>query len=71
VKPARFVLSLVGVALFLAMFTVLIVSAVAAASGTPMLDLGTKAGTVVGIVVLTVLVMRAALLWADNRKQKR
>jgi hypothetical protein len=71
VNPARFVLSLVGIALFLAIGTVLILSAVAQSSGTPMLDWGTSASTVLGIVLLVVLVIRAALLWTDNRKQKR
>jgi hypothetical protein len=71
VTPARFFLSLLGVALFLAIGTVLILSAVAESSGTPMLDWGTSAGTVLGVVLLAVLVIRAALLWADNRKQKR
>jgi uncharacterized membrane protein len=71
VKPARFIFSLLGVALFLAIATVLILSAVAQASGTPMLDWGTRAGSVLGLVLLAVLVIRAALLWADNRKQKR
>jgi len=68
VKPARFILSLLGVALFLAIATVLILSAVAQASGTPMLDWATGTGTVLGIVLLAVLAIRAALLWADNRK---
>ena len=71
VKPARFVLSLLGVALFLTIGTVLILSAVAQSSGTPMLDSGTKAGTVLGAVLLAVLVIRVALLWVDNRKQGR
>lgn len=70
-KPARFVLSLLGVALFLTIGTVLILSAVAESSGRPMLDWGTSASTVLGIVLLAVLVIRAALLWADHRKQKR
>lgn len=70
-KPARFVLSLLGVALFLAIFTLLVVCAVAEASGTPMMAWGTKAGTPLGIVLFAVLIMRAALLWADNRRQKR
>ena len=70
-KPARFILSLLGVALFLTIGTVLILSAVAGSSGTSMLDLGTSAGTVLGVVLLAVLVIRAALLWADNRKQGR
>jgi hypothetical protein len=70
VKPVRFVLSLLGVALFLAIGTVLVLSAAAEASGTPMLDWGTGASTVLGIVLLAVLVIRAALLWADNRKRK-
>lgn len=69
-KPARFVLCLVGIALFLALGTVLILSAVAESSGRPMLDWGTSASTVLGIVLLAVLVMRAALFWADNRKRK-
>jgi hypothetical protein len=64
-------LSLLGVALFLTIGTVLILSAVAESSGTPMLDWGTKAGTVLGAVLLAVLVIRAILLWADNRKQGR
>ena len=71
VKPARFVLSLLGVALCLTIGTVLILSAVMQSSGTPMLGGGTRAGTVLGIVLLAVLVMRAALLWVDNRKQGR
>lgn len=70
-KPARFVLSLVGVSLFLAIGTALILSAVAEASGTPMVDWGTRAGSVLGIVLLAVLIIRAVLLWADNRRQKR
>lgn len=70
-KPARFILSLMGVALFLAIGTVLILSAVTEASGTPMLAWGTSAGTILGIVLIAVLVIRAALLWADNRKRKR
>jgi hypothetical protein len=70
-KPARFILSLLGVALFLAIGTVLVLSAVVEGSGTPMLDWGTKAGSVLGIVLIAVLVIRAALLWADNRKQGR
>ena len=69
--PARFVLSLVGVALFLAIATILILSAVAQASGTPMLGWGTKAGTILGIVLVGVLIIRTALLWADNPRQKR
>jgi hypothetical protein len=70
VKLARFILSLAGVALFLAIGTILILSAIAKASGTPMLDRGTSTGTALGIVLLAVLAMRAALLWADNRKRK-
>lgn len=70
-KPARFILSVLGIALFLAIGTVLILSAVAESSGTPMLDWGTNAGTGLGVVLLAVLVIRAALLWADNRKQGR
>ena len=70
-KPARFIFSLLGIALFLTIGTVLILAAIAEASGMPSLDGGTSAGTMLGIVLLAVLVMRAALLWADNRKQGR
>lgn len=68
-KPGRFIFSLLGVALFLTIGTVLILSAVAQSSGTPMLDWGTEAGTVLGAVLMAVLVLRAILLWVDNRKQ--
>jgi hypothetical protein len=70
VKPGRFILSLVGVALFLAIATILILSAIVGAPGAPMLEGGTSVSTVLGIVLLAVLIIRAALLWADNRKQK-
>jgi len=71
VKPARFMLSLLGIALFLAIGTILIFSAVAESSGRPMLDWGANASTELGIVLLVVLVIRAALLWVDNRKETR
>ncbi len=70
-KPARFILSLLGVALFLVIATVLILSAVAQASGTPMLKWGTRAGSVLGLLLMATLVIRAALLWADSRKRIR
>ena len=70
-KPARFILSLMGVALFLAIGTVLVFSAIAESSGTRMLDWGTSASTILSIVLLAVLAIRAVLLWADNRRQRR
>jgi len=71
VKPTRFILSLLGVALFLTIGTVLILSAVAQSSGTPMLDWGTKMGGALGAILLAALALRAILLWVENRKQKR
>ena len=70
-KPARFFLSLLGVALFLAIGTILVVSALAQASGTPLVDWGTRTGGVLGAILGAVLIIRAGLLWADNRKEKR
>lgn len=70
-KPARFIFSLIGVVLFLAIGTLIIASAVAQSFGTPLLGGGAGASTMLGIVLLAVLVIRAALLWADNRKEKR
>ena len=70
-SAARFVLSLLGVALFLAMATVLILAAVLQSSGTPMLDWGTRVGGIIGALLLAVLILRAILLWAENRKQHR
>jgi hypothetical protein len=36
-----------------------------------MLDWGTSASTILSIVLLAVLAIRAVLLWADNRRQRR
>jgi hypothetical protein len=71
VKPARFILSLLGVALFLAIGTVIILSAIVQSSGTPMVDWGTRAGSTLGAVLLAVLMLRAILLRVENRKQRR
>jgi hypothetical protein len=71
VKPARFILSLLGVALFLTIGTVLIVSAGAQSTGTPLLGWGTGVGGLLGLSLLVVLVLRAILLWVENRRQKR
>lgn len=70
-KPARFVLSIVGAALFLALGTVFIVAAIARFSGAPALGWEAGSGTVLVIVLLAVLIIRAGLLWADNRRQKK
>jgi hypothetical protein len=70
VKPARFILLLLGVALFLTIGTVLIFSAIAQSSGTPMLAWGTGAGTMLGLALLAALILRAILFWVENRKQR-
>ena len=69
-KPGRFILSLLGVALLLTIVTVLILSAVTQSSGTPMLDWGTSAGTLLVVVLMVVLILRAILLWVEARKQR-
>ena len=71
-KPARFILSLLGVALFLAIGTIFAIEAIAHFSGTltPGWESGSGA-TIVAILLLLVLVLRAILLWVEKRTQRR
>jgi energy-coupling factor transporter transmembrane protein EcfT len=69
-NPARFILSLLGVALLLTIGTIFVIWAIARFTGAPMLDWETGTPVSLAAILLIVLVMRAALLWADNRKQK-
>jgi len=71
VSAARFILSLLGIALLLTIGTIIVVLAVAQPAGTPMLEGGTRAGSTLGLALLIVLILRAILLWVENRKQKR